>query len=239
MSTREKYKLLAHEWDLIAEQRLIDLTEGRDKSYFEILKPNMINILGTCNLKSVLDIGCGVGVFTEEVGKLAKEVTAIDISCNSIELAKSNCGNPNIKYECLNIIDLNISEKFTTVVSNMALMTIPDLPIVFQQVGRYLEDEGAFVFSITHPSFWPIYWDYATADFNYNLETEIVKEFKIRGKVYYNLQTRHYHRPISEYLESLLSNHFRLGKFIELRDVDNKYWYPRFLLISCIKIGRH
>ncbi|MBS1661872.1 MAG: class I SAM-dependent methyltransferase [Bacteroidetes bacterium] len=231
----EKYKLIAHEWDIIAEQRLADLKEGVDLSYKEILRPNMIKVLSTCNLSSVLDIGCGVGVFTEEIGMIAEKILAIDLSCKSIQLAKENSSNPKISYECLNFLDLTADQKFSTIYANMLLMALPELPVVLKKVAASLNDEGNFVFSITHPSFWPIYWNYSANDFNYNAETEIITDFRIRNKTYHNLQTRHYHRPISMYIDSLLSAGFRLKKFIELRDIDNKYWYPRFLLIVCIK----
>ena len=44
---------------------------------------------------------------------------------------------------------------------------------------RYSTDSGVFIFSITHPCYWPIYWNYYKEDwFDYN------KELNIHLKIY-------------------------------------------------------
>jgi len=231
----EKYSLIAHEWDNIAEQRLKDLTAGIDKSYSELLIPNMLDCLKNCNLEFTLDLGCGVGVFTRAVAEFAGKILAIDLSCKSIELAKSQSQAANIEYRCQNFLDLEVAGMFTTIFSNMSLMTTPDLIAIIRRASHLLTINGSFLFCITHPSFWPIYWNYANDKFDYASETEIVREFRITNKVYGSLQTRHYHRPISYYINLIISSGFRLKEFRELKDQDNRFWYPRFLLIECIK----
>lgn len=229
----ELYKIISHEWDELAEERYYDLTHNIDKSYSEILKPALLSSLKNCNLSSVLDIGCGVGVFTEEVANMSVQITAIDVSCKSIEIAKKNSQNYNVKYECLNIIDFKNDKIFTTIFSNMAIMTMPKIDFLFQQIKDMMAVGGHFIFTITHPAFWPIYWDYDGNGFDYSAEKEVIRDFKTRAKVYDHHQTRHYHRPLSFYLNFLSACGFALEAFVELKDKDGINWYPRFLLLKC------
>jgi 2-polyprenyl-3-methyl-5-hydroxy-6-metoxy-1,4-benzoquinol methylase len=230
------YKVLVQEWDEIALERFNDLKAGNDKSYIEILKPNLLFLLRNSNLTNVLEIGCGVGVFTEELGKLTSSIKAIDISCKSIDIATANSKNKYIRYECKNFFDLKEDSKYTTILSNMTLQAIPDISDLFNKVESLLTQNGTFIFTITHPSFWPIYWNYNNSRFNYNNEVEIVTDFKTRNKTYINYKTRHYHRPIEYYINLITSSGLSIKNFMELRDKkEDNLWYPRFLLVECKK----
>jgi 2-polyprenyl-3-methyl-5-hydroxy-6-metoxy-1,4-benzoquinol methylase len=239
MKLEETYKELTKEWDEIAEERFKDLKNNLDVSYNEILKPELLKVLERCDLSIVLDVGCGVGVFTEELGRISKEVIGIDISNKSIEIAKVNSTHSNVLYKCLNFTDYNSDKKFTTIVANMALMTIPNIEDVLAKIKGILHNEGKLVFTITHPSFWPIYWNYTGNDFDYNREVEIVKEFKIRSKTYASHKTRHYHRPLSIYIGKLISKNLAITKFLELKENNDQRWYPRFLLVECKNVSFH
>ncbi|MCW3106590.1 MAG: hypothetical protein JWQ09_1096 [Segetibacter sp.] len=234
MKLEETYKMLTQEWDEIAEERYRDLSQGNDKSYDEILKPKLLSVLKDCDLTSVIDVGCGVGVFTEELGKISEKVIAIDVSCKSIEIAKTHSVHPHIFYKCVNFTTFTSENKFTLIVSNMTLMTVPDIENVFIKIKSLLSGSGSFVFTITHPSFWPIYWNYFGEDFDYKKELEVVTEFRTRDKVYKHHQTRHYHRPISFYINLIISHGLVVTKFLELKGKDEVSWYPRFLLVKCI-----
>jgi len=228
---------MSQEWDEIALERYFDLISGNDLSYSDILKPNLLDSFAHCDLTNVLDVGCGVGVFTEELGIVAQNVLAIDISTRSIEIAKEKSIHKNIMYLRNNLIELPNDLRYTAVISNMTLMTIPDLQIAIQKISSMLNENGKFIFTITHPSFWPIYWGYAAKDdFDYNKETEIVAKFKTRLKTY-NHNTRHFHRPLSTYFKLLSSNNFKIIKFEELRSANEKQWYPRFILMVCQKLN--
>jgi len=57
------------------------------------LKKDLMSILTTIPLTSVLEVGCGIGRFTPSLTGLAAKVTAIDLSPNMLFRAKENTEN--------------------------------------------------------------------------------------------------------------------------------------------------
>jgi len=69
---------------------------------------------------AVLDIGCGNGFLTHDVANKVRSVTAIDLSKDSIELAKRDFNKANIKYICGDASQFDFGEKFdVTILSNI------------------------------------------------------------------------------------------------------------------------
>jgi 2-polyprenyl-3-methyl-5-hydroxy-6-metoxy-1,4-benzoquinol methylase len=227
---------ISHEWDLIAEERLKDRQEKKDKSYETILKPSIISKIKNNDLNYVLDVGCGSGELTKEISLFSKRIKAIDISPKSIELALKYNNSKNIEYLLSDVENFESKEEFTLAYSNMALMDIQEIKVVLQNVFHSLKNNSKFIFTITHPAFWPIYWNYQNENnFNYLENKAIIKEFKTQNKTFNGLKTRHFHRPISTYLTTAIQVGFQIKDCIELADVEKKYWYPRFLLIELEK----
>ena len=77
-------------------------------------------ILSKCNLngKSILDIGCGGGLLSEELSKKGANVTGIDSSKRSISIAKQHAKEKNlaIEYKNMSIFDLEEIECFDYVI---------------------------------------------------------------------------------------------------------------------------
>src|SRR6478672_2671985 len=48
---------------------------------------------------NVLELGCGTGYFTRELARSGAEIVAIDVSPELLDIAKSNCSAPNVRYE--------------------------------------------------------------------------------------------------------------------------------------------
>src|SRR5262249_21327154 len=154
---------------------------------------------------AVLDAGCGTGFLAERLAERACEVLAVDVSTKSIAIAKTTHAAPNLRYEATSIEGLasRAPALFTLVVANMTLMTAPNLRSFVNGVSRLLQPGGHLVFTITHPWFWPLYWNYADEDwFDYRRELAIEAPLEIslerQGPV-----TTHYHRPIAMYVTEL------------------------------------
>jgi len=223
-------------WDLIALERLMYRKAKQDISYENILKPSIISKLKHTDCSKIIDIGCGTGELTYEVSKFSKGITAIDTSKNSIALANKYNFNTNIEYINQNIVDFKVLNFFTSGYSNMALMNMTDIKTCLLNTYAILKNNSTFVFTITHPAFWPLYWNYYNKNnFDYLKQSKILKEFKTQNKVFTNLKTNHYHRPISNYINTAISAGFVVKDCQELPDLDNNYWYPRFLLIELFK----
>src|SRR5438876_3548569 len=48
---------------------------------------------------TILELGCGAGYFTRELGCSGAEIVAIDVSIDLLEIAKANCSASNVRYE--------------------------------------------------------------------------------------------------------------------------------------------
>lgn len=73
------------------------ITESR-KEFLDRLLPELIR---SCNLKTALDVGCGVGFFSEYLHKLGLNITALDARPENIAEAKKRY--PNIQFHLYNI----------------------------------------------------------------------------------------------------------------------------------------
>ena len=80
-----------------------------------------IEIFQKYSVKRVLELGCGLGMFTNMIHSRGFEVCGIDISKNAIDKAKMI--NPNILYYVGNILDADIIESFNPDVIVMAEVT--------------------------------------------------------------------------------------------------------------------
>jgi len=59
---------------------------------------------------TVLELGCGAGYFTRELARSGADIVAIDVSPELLEIARSNCSAPNVRYEIQNAYELSYPE---------------------------------------------------------------------------------------------------------------------------------
>ncbi len=224
---------VAREWDRAAPTREEQVSTGLDKSAIETLGPNILRLLKPVG-QTVIDIGCGTGWLTARFSRRAKSVLGIDPSAVSIEIANQRYLRPNVKYVQTTIerFARRNQANFTAAVANMTLSTAPNLSAVMRSTARVLKRGAPFVFSIPHPCFFPEYWGYADAAwFRYDEEVPIAAQFRIRSQRT-ALVTTHIHRPISMYLNALVSAGFVTQHCVELQG--RGFTRPRFLIIRAI-----
>ena len=97
----------------------------------------------------LLDIGCGGGVLAEEFAKLGCQVTGIDISDESLAVARAHARTQGltIAYQSGSAAQLPFDGSSFEVVSCCdALEHIPAWEQVIAEVGRVLKPEGLFLF---------------------------------------------------------------------------------------------
>jgi SAM-dependent methyltransferase len=68
--------------------------------------------------KSVVDFGCGPGLYTERLARTGAAITGIDFSKNSIEYARNRAKNErlNINYVNQNYLDFNSDTKYDLII---------------------------------------------------------------------------------------------------------------------------
>ncbi|MBN6753356.1 class I SAM-dependent methyltransferase [Kocuria palustris] len=229
---KKSQQTITNEWDRIAPIRDVQLSNNEDRSFESVLKPWILGHLG--NPQSILDVGCGTGHMTTEFEKMAPKVTGIDPSSASIRIARSQ--HTSIEYEICSVEDWASSHGESTydlVVANMVLMDTLDLDGVctaLAQLGR----GGRLLATITHPAFWPIYWEYFQhSRFDYSEELLIEAPFRT-SSMDYGAITTHIHRPLATYLEVLRRKHIQITHIEEMRGIEpvKRFPFPRFLGIE-------
>lgn len=242
----KKQEHIAQEWDAIAEARSKQITEGKDISYEYVLTPTILRLALESDRSDVLDVGCGCGFLTAKLAAMCERITAIDISSTSIRLAERHCDQlANVRFVNGAIEELKLGNGqplFSLAVANMSLMAMLRLDAALSSLAQLIVDGGHLLFTITHPCFWPQYWEYATEWFRYGEEVVIEAPFRISLDESTRFLTTHVHRPIEQYIAELWSAGFRVCRILEPmppREIESLYpkpWeYPRFLAALCIK----
>lgn len=239
---------VAREWDSIAYIRNDQIASGKDLSFRHVLMPAIQMLLEGSNLKRVVDLGCGTGQLAARLAAISAEVTAVDASPRSIEIARETCaGSINTSFftgRVEEFVGQWSGLPFTTAVANMALMDCMDLDSFIGAVSGVLVPEGRFIATITHPFFWPSYRGYANANwFSYDQEIVIEAPFRISTEST-EYVTTHVHRPLASYLSSLAAAGFVVDSILEPYP-DNEaqclypdpWRFPRFLVFRALRIS--
>ena len=220
---------IALEWDAIAELRDDQVCSGKDHSANFVLAPAILSRIPEAI--SLVDIGCGTGWLTARAAKHAHSTVGIDPSCESIAIAHQRHGGNCISYYAGSVETYSCKpKKFEVAISNMAASSAPDLQSFLAASRRILKKRALFIFTIPHPCFWPLYWNYASHPrFNYEKSFAVEGEFKIQREVSTFLTT-HFHHPLEEYVYALSAANFSIESTQEL--TGRGFKFPRFMLIQ-------
>jgi len=214
--------------------------------YDELLLPGLLDLSGNVHGKLILDLACGQGWVARKLARRGALVTGIDLSRRLLDIAA--------EYETLEPLGIryvyddaqtlkNVDEcAFDGVICNLAVMDIPDVHATFHAAHRILQENGWFIFSLTHPCYevprgrWMIREDGAQArDVTGYFEEGFWRSDNphgVRGQV------GAYHRMLSTYLNALAEAGFCLERMHEPRatgcraeQVPGNREVPSFILI--------
>lgn len=181
-------------------------TEHQEKSKnVDINKHLVMKRFSRLNGDKVLDLGCGYGFFTNYFKSIGANVIGIDGSEAMIELAKQQY--PKCDFLVSDITQpLSFeNDSFDIIFCNQVLMDVENIDFVFSECNRILKNNGILYYSIVHPVFYGCDWletengyKYAKIVEKYITNYELVNDFW--GK------TKHFHRPLSYYLNTASNN---------------------------------
>ena len=176
--------------------------------------------------KRVLDLGCGYGwhsIYAMENG--ASSVVGVDISHKMLKVAKEKTHFPQIEYRCCSIEDVSFpDESFDIMLSSLAFHYIEDYEDLINNLYKMLKPNGTLIFTVEHP----VFTSYGTQDWHYNEKGEIlhfpVDNYYYEGKrtaMFLEEKVTKYHRTLTTYLNTLLSNGFIINQIVEPQPPEN------------------
>ncbi|WP_082446690.1 class I SAM-dependent methyltransferase [Sphingomonas sp. Leaf226] len=230
------------EWDALAPIRLKQIISGNDLTFKHILSPLIQELAFAEPGSDILDLGCGVGVLTEQLANMRDDAVGVDPSAVSIQIAREMFSSGVLFHRGSAEWYASATKKrFSVIVANMVLMDALDLRAFVKSVSILLRRGGAFIFSITHPCFWPDYYGYADKEwFNYKEELIVESPFKISNQQDCRLNSTHVHRPIEMYISAFTEQGLVLdGMFEPLPSkavnklYPNPWTKPRYLVGRC------
>jgi|SRR2546422_4792655 len=237
---------LALEWDQLAEERHRQIASGEDLSFKHVLVPMTLHLFEGADTALVLDIGSGAGDFTARLSRVAARVIGVEPSRASVAVARTTChAARNVQFVQAPLeeaVGTLRGEPVTAAVALMTLMTTPDLKSFANALAVLLETGAMFIATISHPWFWPRYWEYdREAWFSYAEEIFIEAPFTI-SKCRTDVITTHVHRPLEQYVRVFAEAGFRLDALEEpmpSREIQALYpkpWqFPRFIGLRWVK----
>lgn len=117
------------------------------KKYVESVLSFIGNDISNCRL---LELGCGIGRFTQHFAKIAQTVTAVDLSQEMIDIAQKQLkGADNVTFLNAFIQDLNISATYDVAISSLVLIHNPDDDDFFDAIDA-LKKSAKVIFLFEH-----------------------------------------------------------------------------------------
>ncbi|MBI4854608.1 MAG: 3-demethylubiquinone-9 3-O-methyltransferase [Acidobacteria bacterium] len=96
----------------------------------------------------ILDVGCGAGLFSNPLSSKGYDVTAFDVSTESLEIAKQYDTTKKVKYLFADAYNFPFPDNSFDIVCAMDFLEHVDKPeVVISEVSRVLKPNGLFFFS--------------------------------------------------------------------------------------------
>jgi predicted TPR repeat methyltransferase len=105
---------------------------------------------GGPNIGSVLDLGCGTGLFGSEIFRLCDRLEGVDISMNMLRKAKEKGVYTKLVKRDIQSYLLNETLNFDFYVATDVFVYIGELAEVFRLIQSRNESKGRLVFSVEH-----------------------------------------------------------------------------------------
>jgi len=228
----QMYTRHAREYEQAIEKNIFN-------AHFE--RPSLLAMLPDVAGCSVLDLGCGPGVYTDILLRRGATVTAVDISREMIERVTRRFGAEVRAY----LQDLNMGlpkesdASYELVLCPLAIHYVEELTPLFCEIGRVLTEDGRFIFSTHHPMV-----DFQSSPSGNYFTRELVTEsWDTIGKP---VEVQFFRRSLTELFSSIIEAGLTISRFNEGRvgrGLKEKYpaayerlrKQPQFMFVECKK----
>ena len=149
------------DWNSMAEAYEV-FNNAEDSYSYNIEWPCIQELLPDLSGKTVVDLGCGTGIFTFLLEQYApKSITGIDLSEEMLAIAENKAIQKKSKakfvsYDAAKCTEV-ISEPVDFIFSSTTSHYIEDLSVLFENVSKSLKPGGECIFSVIHPVYSAMY----------------------------------------------------------------------------------
>ncbi len=133
---------------------------------------NWLDVTFELHGKSVLDLGCGPGLYAEKYANLGAKVHGIDFSDNSIQFAKDSATKHqlDISYKVANYLDTPLpsnQDLVTLIYCDLCALSLTQRQKLYGQIRRSLKPNGTFVFDVFSTKAFDTFTEHCTFAPNY------------------------------------------------------------------------
>jgi len=204
------------QWNNAAQQYF----SSQEASEFVQVNKNVVwGRINKLTNEKVLDIGCGYGYYTDYFRTIGGNAVGCDGSEKMLSIARENY--PLCIFEYADIEKpLGYSDKdYNIVFCNQVLMDIENFENLVQEIYRITKNNGIFYMSIVHPVFYDCEWGKDETGFR---KSKIMNRYLSEYHFYneYWEKTKHFHRTISTYLNTIINSGSTLVHLDEPKSYD-------------------
>lgn len=182
-----------------------------------------LSLLGDVRGKRILHLQCHFGQDSIALSRLGAEVTGVDLSDKSIEIARKMAQetNSNAQFICCDLYDLpqHLDQTFDLVFTSYGTISwLPDLDKWAALISRFLKPDGQFLFVEFHPVVWMFDDKFENIHYNYFNDAPIIEtENGTYADKEANISQSYvtWNHSISEVLSSLLGHGIQIVDFQE------------------------
>lgn len=217
------------DWNSMAEAYEL-FNNSKDSYSYHIEWPCIKRLLPELEKKTIVDLGCGTGIFTFLLERFGPEkIIGIDLSEEMLKIAKVKAGMTASKAEfitydaakCMDVINSPADFIFSSTMSHY----VENIEELFENVSGSLKKGGESIFSIIHPLYSAMYpvqhGDTFPADEDWtvrNLDNSIrsyIQPWLEYNDDYENHLSRSYHHTFSDYINAIIDSGLIVEKVCE------------------------
>lgn len=125
---------------------------SKDKNYYsEVEFLEKVFQKYNCDVKNILDLGCGTGMHAELLASKGYKITGLDLSKEMISIAKSK-NIPNSKFIIGDMSNFDLSEKFDVIICMFAAMGYltknEQIKSFFKSIKNHLNPNGLLILDV-------------------------------------------------------------------------------------------
>ena len=182
-----------------------NLTPALTEKYKSIIEKHV-----SLDGKNILDIGCGDGRLAIYLSEFANSWNGIDINPYAIKVARENIENLSLEdkvtFESGSFLDIPFDKKFDIIISSNSLHFEDNKSEAFENMDRFLNDEGYVIFFEPTPSANGWRSNELNEDSKEFDESVFRRKVERLNKSYNAIRTQDLFELVDEYMPSSVSN---------------------------------